>query len=167
MEDAFLFRTFLCRYQIRKLNELSVYQFRLPTEAEWEYAAKCGKYWKNFSFKYSGSNKLNEVCWHDRNCHRETKPIGLKTPNLLGIHDMNGNIWEWCEDWYSDSFFRWCDEQGIVINPCNQNQNGSRVNRGGGWNYNSEFCRTTRRDYSSSKMRGSSLGFRLALSYPK
>ena len=97
-----------------KLNDLTINQrpkgsnYRLPTEAEWEYAARGGKYWKKYDFVFSGSNKLNEVGWYIGNSYDKSKPVGLKTPNLLGLYDMSGNIWEWCEDWYNDDFYKIC-----------------------------------------------------------
>ena len=140
--------------------------YRLPTEAQWEYAARGGKYWKEYPFEYSGSDKLNEVGWYDENSHNETKPVGLKTPNLLDIHDMSGNVWEWCEDWYSSDFYEQCKQDGVVENPCNRSKGTTRVLRGGGWDYFAQDCRSTfRYDYSPS-IRYTYIGFRLALVFP-
>ena len=140
--------------------------YRLPTEAEWEYAARGGKYAEAFSFKYSGSDKLEEVAWYSKNSHGETKPVGLKTPNSLGLYDMSGNVWEWCEDTYDSDFYKKCEKKGVVENPCNREQGTDRVDRGGSWNYDAGSCRPTLRyDYSPS-YRSNNLGFRLVLFFP-
>ena len=140
--------------------------YSLPTEAQWEYAARGGKYWKQYPFEYSGSDKLNEVGWYDGNSHRETKPVGLKTPNLLGLYDMSGNVWEWCEDWYDSGFYGKYKKEDVVKNPCNREQGSNRVNRGGGWLISAQRCRPTDRGDDTSSLRGYRLGFRLALFSP-
>ena len=141
-------------------------EYRLPTEAEWEYAAQGGKYWEEYPFRYSGSDKLNEVGWYDENSHRETKPVGLKTLNLLGLHDMSGNVWEWCEDWFDDGFYEKCKKQGILENPCNREQGSDRVRRGGSYFSIAYYCRPTYRFMSTPSFCYSGIGFRLALFSP-
>ena len=141
-------------------------EYRLPTEAQWEYAARGGKYWKEHPFRYSGSNKINEVAWYSENSHRETKPVGLKTPNLLGLYDMSGNVWEWCEDWYDSEFYRKCKKQGVVLNPCNRVEGSARVICGGSWFNDSGDCRTSYRDPYPPSNSYSDLGFRLVLFFP-
>ena len=141
-------------------------EYRLPTEAQWEYAARGGKYWNKYPFKYSGSDKLNEVAWYNENSHNETKPVGLKTPNLLDIHDMSGNVWEWCEDWYSSDFYKHCKQDGVVENPCNRSMGTNRVRRGGSWDYDARLCRSTFRYFSTPSNRYINIGFRLALVFP-
>ena len=137
--------------------------YRLPTEAEWEYAARGGKYADAFPFKYSGGDKLEEMGWYSENSHNETKPVGLKAPNFLGLYDMSGNVWEWCEDVYDSDFYKKCGAQGVVKNPCNREQGTYRVIRGGSWSYDPEFCRPSLRHLDSPSYRINSLGFRLVL----
>ena len=138
--------------------------YRLPTEAEWEYAAQGGKYAWQYPFEYAGSNKLEEVGWYgyDENSHKETKRVGLKTPNLLGLYDMSGNVWEWCSDKYGsypDS------SKGIRVNPIGSDTGSDRVYRGGGWLNNALLCRSTLRDNNTPAFRSCSVGFRLVLSF--
>jgi formylglycine-generating enzyme len=116
--------------------------YRLPSEAEWEYAAKGGN--KSHDFEFSGGENIDIIAWYDGNSHQETKPVGLKMPNELGIFDMSGNVWEWCEDWYSDN-------------------RSDRVFRGGSWFYSSVSCRTTYRYSYSPEYRLNSIGFRLCV----
>lgn len=148
--------------------------YRLPTEAEWEYAAKGGKYWKEFPFKYAGSDKLNEVGWYDENSHEETKPVGLKMSNLLGLYDMNGNVWEWCSDKRKDFVQNHKDVirtsikdplTGALINPLGISEGRYRMDRGGSWLTYAQYCRPARRGYDSPTNRGNDIGFRLILSY--
>ena len=145
--------------------------YRLPTEAEWEYAARGGQYSSDFPFTYSGSNKLNEVGWYDDNSHSETKPVGLKTPNLLGIHDMSGNVWEWCNDWYGSyedviKQSKKDPKTGAILNPIGVMEGSYRVLRGGSWLNYAQFCRSTFRNYYAPSFRNFNIGFRLALVFP-
>ena len=105
---------------IATLNKKTNQKYRLPTEAEWEYAAKGGIKNKDIEnyFLYSGSNKLKEVGWYRENSYMETKEVGLLRPNALGICDMSGNVWEWCQDWYGGSeYYQECLDKGLVENP--------------------------------------------------
>ena len=149
--------------------------YRLPTEAEWEYAARGGKYWKEFSFKYAGSDKLNEVGWYYENSHEETKPVGLKMPNLLGLYDMSGNVWEWCSDKRKDYEQNYEEVirvsikdplTGALINPSGVTEGQNRVYRGGSWIGLAQFCRPTNRNFGTPADRGHDIGFRLVLSFP-
>jgi len=135
--------------------------FRLPTEAEWEYAARGGV--KSRGFLYSGSDKLAEVGWYNENSYGETKPVGLKQANELGLFDMNGNVWEWCGDWYDGQYYPKCAEEGLVSDPRGPTEGLYRVLRGGGCFGAPEGCRATSRHCSPPDLRGSTFGFRLAV----
>ncbi|MCQ2209909.1 MAG: formylglycine-generating enzyme family protein [Paludibacteraceae bacterium] len=142
-----------CQEFIEKLNELTGKQFTLPTEAQWEYAARGGN--RSKGFKYAGSDDLDEVAWWEGNSNEETHPVKTKAPNELGIYDMSGNVWEWCQDCY-DSY-----PQSCVTDPlC---ASGSRrVLRGGSWINNARICRSSHRDYDFPDYYNFHLGFRLA-----
>ena len=136
--------------------------FRLPTEAEWEYAAR-GGHKSSFNkggqggFKYAGSNNIDEVAWYDKNSGNKTHPVGQKKPNELGIYDMSGNVWEWCQDWYDGNYYK----NSPANNPTGQISGSFRVLRGGGWIFNAQYCRSAARIFItiSSLIYGS--GFRL------
>ena len=115
---------------IKEKNAVEGKRFRLPTEAQWEYAARGGKYWKGFNYIYTGSNYLKEVAWYSENSHRETKPVGLKMPNILGLYDMSGNVFEWCEDeWHKD--YKGAPKNGSAW--LKGEKKSIRVVRGGSW----------------------------------
>ena len=114
-----------CQKFITKLNRLTGQKFRLPTEAEWEYAARGGKLSKGY--KYSGSNTLGDVAWHEENSDGKTHPVATKQPNELGLYDMSGNVYEWCQDWYNSSYY----SSSPGDNPTGPSSGSSRVNRGG------------------------------------
>ncbi|MEZ4943728.1 MAG: formylglycine-generating enzyme family protein [Saprospiraceae bacterium] len=133
--------------------------FRLPTEAEWEFAARGGKL--GLPSKYAGSNHLKEVAWFDTNSHGETKTVGQKFRNELGLYDMSGNVWEWCEDDWHDNYKGAPDDGSTWVE---QKRGASRVLRGGGWSYFARSCRTAYRSHWRPDHRSNPLGFRLALS---
>jgi len=136
---------------IRRLNRLTGQKYRLPTEAEWEYACRSG----GKSEKYSGDNDLESVAWFYENSDGKTHPVGNKEPNGLGIYDMSGNVWEWVEDAYDKNAYSQHSHN-------NSSTFGSgRVNRGGGWNHARRDMRCSNREYYSSDSRISYLGFRL------
>ena len=129
--------------------------YRLPTEAEWKYAARGGD--KSKGFKYSGSNDIGEVAWYYDNSGHETHPVKSKKPNELGLYDMSGNVWEWCNDWYSNSLHGGNDPRGAA--------SGSyRVIRGGCWDSSADSCSVLRRSYYGPSGTLNGLGFRLARS---
>ena len=145
-----------CQEFIRKLNSMTGQNFRLPTEAEWEFACRGGN--NSRGYKYSGSNNLGSVAWYDGNSGNKTHPVGTKAPNELGIYDMSGNVWEWCADWYGDY------SSGAQTNPTGPYGGSNRVYRGGSWNYDVGRCRSSNRDFYYPWIRDIILGLRLALS---
>ena len=142
-----------CQYFIQKLNQLTGKVFRLPTEAEWEYAARGGKQSKGY--KYSGSNNIDDVAWYKDNSGSKTHPVATKQPNELGIYDMSGNVWEWCQDWYG------LYSSSSQTNPTGASFSSFRVRRGGsGLDYR---CRVSDRACYLSDSANCDIGFRLAL----
>ena len=145
-----------CQEFIGKLNARTGLTFRLPTEAEWEYAARGGR--KSRGYKYSGSNSIGDVAWYSGNSGNHTHPVGRKSPNELGLYDMSGNVWEWCQDWYGDYTAE------AQRNPTGPSSGGFRVLRGGGYWDGARGCRVSYRALSAPGNRGVSLGLRLVLS---
>ncbi|MBR4886219.1 MAG: formylglycine-generating enzyme family protein [Muribaculaceae bacterium] len=145
-----------CQKFIKKLNKLTGLNFRLPTEAEWEYAARGGN--KSKGYTYSGSYDIDSVAWYTFTTNDSgTKPVATKAPNELGLYDMSGNVYEWCSDWYGDYS---SDSQ---TNPQGPTSGSYRVCRGGSWRYYQRRCRVSFRDYYSPGLRYEGLGLRLAL----
>lgn len=144
-----------CQEFIRKLNEKTKLHFRLPTEAEWEFAARGGN--KSKGYKYAGSNNIYSVAWFGENSGHETHPVAQKQPNELGVYDMSGNVWEWCKDWHGEY------SNNSQTNPTGPEGGSNRVYRGGCWDFNARLCRVSYRSYTSPGIRNVFLGFRLAL----
>lgn len=144
-----------CRTFIGKLNSLTGKNFRLPTEAEWEYAARGGR--KSNGYKYSGSNTLGNVAWYTDNSGSQTHSVKAKQANELGLYDMSGNVWERCQDWFGSY------SSGSQTNPTGPTTGSFRVFRGGGWDDDAGSCRVSYRDYYAPGYRDSGLGLRLAL----
>jgi len=143
---------------IEKLNEKTGLNYRLPTEAEWEYAARGGVLSRGD--KYSGSNSLDSIAWYDANSANEAHPIGRKKPNELGIFDMSGNIYEWCSDWYSPDYYRVSEKE----NPAGPPEGIKRVIRGGSWFFDRSGLRVAEREGGNPDFRYGYVGFRLCRS---
>ena len=144
-----------CNNFLNKLNELTGVKFTLPTEAQWEYAARGGK--KSKGYLYSGSNNIDDVAWHSGNANNNVNDVKKKAPNELGIYDMSGNVSEWCSDWYGEYA---ADD---VCNPVGASSGHSRVVRGGCWINEESICRVTDRTLGAPRGSGCILGLRLCL----
>ncbi|GAB4426496.1 MAG: formylglycine-generating enzyme family protein [Bacteroidia bacterium] len=144
-----------CQAFIQALNARTGLHYRLPTEAEWEYAARGGTYGQGFA--YSGSADLDEVGWYGDNSYGETLPTGLRLPNALGLYDLSGNVWEWCQDWYASNY-----PSEPQTNPGGPADGAYRVGRGGGWVYDPVRARVSLRLYWHPVFRRHVLGLRLA-----
>lgn len=165
-----------CQTFITKLNQLTGETFRLPTEAEWEYAAKGGKKSKgdihyqqkksaffaakssnqSKGYTYSGSNEIDDVAWYADNSGGKTHEVATKSPNELGIYDMSGNVYEWCQNWYGDY------SSSAQTNPAGPTSGSDRVYRGGGWDSYAAGCRTAYRSFNTPTYTSYFLGLRLA-----
>jgi formylglycine-generating enzyme required for sulfatase activity len=142
-----------CQTFISRLNSATGKQFRLPTEAQWEYAARGGA--KSRGFKYSGGNDPYDV--YKDNSGERTHEVGGKQPNELGIFDMTGNVWEWCRDWYGENYYG----SSPVEAPTGASSGSYRVLRGGSWISTASRCRVAYRSYNTPGYRGSGIGLRL------
>ena len=144
-----------CQNFIAELNAMTGKKFRLPTEAEWEFAARGGN--KSNGFKYSGSGSIDKVAWYEGNSSSKTHPVKQKQANELGIYDMSGNVWEWCQDWYGSY------SSSAQTNPTGPSSGSNRVYRGGGWDTYAAYCRVSFRSSDTPTDSNILLGLRLAL----
>ena len=145
-----------CQGFISKLNSMTGRKFRLPTEAEWEYAARGGK--KSRGYQYSGGSNVTIIAWYDGNSGSKTYSVGTKQPNELGLYDMSGNVNEWCQDWYG--FYA----RSSQTNPTGATSGTYRVIRGGSWYNDANSCHSSCRNSCSPDRRFYIIGLRLALS---
>ena len=133
------------------------YEYRLPTEAEWEYACRAGT---TTRFSYGDDpdyTQLGEYAWYSNNSSKTTHPVGQKKPNGWGLYDMHGNVWEWCLDWYGDY------PGDNITDPQGPTKGTFCVRRGGRWGTPARYCRSATRDYSQPNFRHSGVGFRIVL----
>ena len=144
-----------CQAFIRRLNVLTGENFRLPTEAEWEYAARGGQ--KSCGYLYSGSKAISYVAWYASNSGYTTHPVGQQSPNELGLYDMSGNVWEWCQDGYVDN------SNSAQTNPKGSVNTSYRASRGGSWAHSAIDCRVSRFAVDKPDTRDDYSGLRLAL----
>ncbi|MBR5028173.1 MAG: SUMF1/EgtB/PvdO family nonheme iron enzyme [Bacteroidales bacterium] len=145
-----------CNTFISNLNALSNRKFSMPTEAQWEYAARGGN--RSRGFRYSGSNDVDEVSWYTENSYGSTHPVKTKSPNELGIYDMSGNVWEWCSDWYGYYSLAGRD------NPTGPSNGTYRVLRGGSWYNCANESRVSYRNYNNPIAVLNGYGLRVVLS---
>ena len=140
---------------ILKLNQQTGKAYRLPTEAEWEFACRSG----GKQEKYCGGDNLDALAWDKANSKKKTHPVGQKKANGLGLYDMSGNVWEWCEDWHEENYYAASPRQ----NPLGPSSGASRVFRGGGWDDGPWVARSASRNGNAQDVRKDNLGFRLVL----
>jgi TonB family protein len=139
----------------RKLSQLTGKKYVLPTEAQWEYAARGGD--QSQGNKYSGNNDSQYVAWYDSNSYSKTNAVKQMLPNELGLYDMSGNVLEWCSDWYNEGYYRISAQN----NPTGPTSGTHRVLRGGSWRGSEDNCRVSHRRHGSPTTRSSSIGFRV------
>lgn len=147
---------------VDRLNQLTGKNYRLPTEAEWEYAAKGGN--KSHGFKYAGDNEAATVAWYDTLITHNIRPVGGKKPNELGLYDMSGNVWQWCSDWWDEKYYTGSpsnNPQGPA-GPVGATAHANRSLRGGSWWGPMRDCRVSNRDKFPFDSKDDDVGFRLA-----
>jgi len=144
---------------IRELNQRTGRNYRLPTEAEWEYAARSGGRREKWAGTTNESD-LGNYAWYDDNSRRNSHQVGQKRPNGFGIYDMSGNVAEWVSDTYDNDYYK----NSPRINPTGPSRDNDRVFRGGSYRDRAKDARTTKRDKKSTRRSDNTIGFRLALS---
>lgn len=143
-------------FQIKNKYAILHGRFELPSEAQWVYSARGGRAYDKPKLQFAGSNNIIDVAWIHKNSNGRTMPVGLKQPNILGIYDMSGNVYEWCMDFYTEDYLK------IPSNgKSNLQTNTYHVIRGGSWNYFSKYCRVECRDFNFPDFRNENYGFRL------
>ena len=144
-----------CKEFVTMLRERTGKKFRLPTEAEWEYAARGGQ--KSENNKYSGSNNIDDVAWYVLNSDEKTHEVGGRQANELGVYDMNGNVWEWCQDYFGDY------SSSTYDNPTGPKTGTYRIFRGGSYKEKAEYNRTTNRSFNKPDYRYGNIGLRVVM----
>lgn len=150
-----------CQAFIQALNKKTGLDYCLPTEAQWEFAARGGIH--SQAYLYAGSDDVSEVAWFKDNSREKTHSVGQKKPNELGLFDMSGNVWEWCSDLYGEEYYEELNQGGRATNPEGPQEGADRVFRGGGWGSNPRHCRVSYRNDWGPGDRYYALGFRLSL----
>lgn len=146
-----------CQTFIKKLNDITGLEFRLPTEAEWEFAAKGGQKGKRNGYKYSGSNTITNIMWYSKNSGNRPHEVSSKQSNELGLFDMSGNVWEWCSDWYASY------DTSLSFNPKGPIDGIEKVCRGGSFMSEAKECRVSIREKDIPNEISEDVGFRLVL----
>lgn len=144
---------------LKELNKMTGKQYRLLSEVEWEYAARGGN--KSKGYEYAGSNSIEDIAWYRDNSNDKRHPVGQKQANELGLYDMSGNVFEWCQDWYDEKYY---EKSNNLINPINLLQSENRVMRGGSWVGQSPFCLVVFRYRNVTTIRDFYTGFRICSS---
>ncbi len=153
-----------CQRFVNRLNKYLAaelpqgYRFALPSEAQWEYAARGGM--KSANYTYSGGNDIDPYAWYYDNSGERVHDVRVKSANELGLFDMSGNVWEWCQDWFNENFYA---ENTEWKDPLNEQEATYYVLRGGSWNYGAPYNRCSYRDHGSMHSRYEDCGFRVAL----
>jgi formylglycine-generating enzyme required for sulfatase activity len=145
-----------CKWLSQQTNRI----FRLPTEAEWEYAARGGK--QSQALTFAGVGRPEEVAWFSANSGQQTHPVGQRKPNELGLHDMSGNVWEWCSDWFDEKYYR----RSLEESPTGPEKGKQRVVRGGCWRSDPNQIRTVFRSSATPTEGFYSIGFRIVTNNP-